>query len=81
MLKINISPLHNSESINVGKTTYNIEFNVPAWVFRKVESKVIIKRNTDKNKLKDFAVEYCSTHNAELNIKDNSGNTEEIIHF
>lgn len=82
MLKIKISPLHNSEPINIGKTLYTIErVNEVSWIFRKADSKIIIRRHTDKNLLKEFASSYCKTHNAELYIKDESGSTMEILQF
>lgn len=81
MLKINISELHSSEAVNTGRTVYNIEFFESSWIFKKIESKIIIKRNKDKRMLKEFAVNYCMTHNSEICVKDTSGNTEEVINF
>ena len=81
MLKINISPINKSDSFNIGRTAYNIEYLDSAWIFKKVESKIIIKRNKDKNKLRQFAIEYCGTHNSEICVRDMSGKTEEVINF
>jgi len=81
MLKINISQLHSSDYINAGKTLYNIEFIEPLWIFKKIESKIVIRRNKDKDKLKEFAFDYCRTHNSEICIIDNTGKTEEVINF
>lgn len=82
MIKIRISQLQNSEQVSVGKIFYSIE---PAdnltWLFRKADSKIIIRRHVDKNELKEFASSYCSTHNAQLYIKDASGKIAEIIDF
>lgn len=81
MLKLKISQLQNSKPVNIGKTLYTIESDNLTWVFRKSDSKIIIRRNSNKNIVKEFASSYCSTHNAQIYIKNETGNITDIIDF
>ena len=81
MLKLKITPLQNSKPVNIGKTLYTIESDNLTWVFRKSDSKIIIRRHSDKNIIKEFASTYCSTHNAQIYIKNETGNITDIIDF
>ena len=82
MLRIKVSQLHQSEIVNVGKILYTIELNADSqWIFRKADTKIIISRDNDKKRIIEFAKLYCNTHNAELYIKNESGNIEDIVNF
>jgi len=81
MLKIKISRMQNSDLVNVGETHYSIEPEGSIWLFKKADSNIIIRKNSNKEKLNEFAKSYCSTHNAQLSIMNISGKTEEIIEF
>ncbi len=82
MIKIKISQVNNSAPVNIGKIQYSIETDKDStWLFKKADTNIIIRRHVNKNQLKDFASSYCSTHNAELYIKDETGNITDIIEF